>query len=227
MSEGSPCKGEGMAVMKRWLSFWKDTNGYAVVEATILFPIILMSFAGLVLLSMYLPTRAVLQRETQYAATALATPQSDTWLDFDKARVTYYWRDKNNPPSNVYVALLSALFKGDGDAESIVKKLEEHNLVSRVGELTVSCEINNYVVYKEIVVTATRTIPIPVNLSIINFPQEIPITVSSTAVVQNGDEFVRNVDLAKDFVQYLNEKYNLQIEKLAEWINKAWKFLGV
>lgn len=205
----------------------KNTRGYAVVEATILFPIILMTFAGVVLLSMYLPTRAVLQRETQYAATALATPQSDTWLDFDKNRMTYYWRDKNNEPSNVYAALLSTFFKGDGDAESIVKKLEENSVVSRVGELTVRCEINNFVVYKEIVVTATRTIPIPVNLSIINFPEEIPITVSSTAVVQNGDEFVRNIDIAKDFVQYLDEKYDLKIDDLAEWVNKAWKFLGI
>lgn len=215
-----------MAVMQKSL-LMKDTRGYAVVEATILFPIILMTFAGVVLLSMYLPTRAVLQRETQYAATALATLQSDTWLDFDKNRMTYYWRDKNNEPSNVYAALLSAFFKGDGDAESIVKKLEENSLVSRVGELTVRCEINNFVVYKEIVVTATRTIPIPVNLSIINFPEEIPITVSSTAVVQNGDEFVRNIDIAKDFVQYLDEKYDLKIDDLAEWVNKAWKFLGI
>lgn len=65
----------------------------------------------------------------------------------------------------------------------------------------------NYIVYKEIVVTATRTIPMPVDLSFVNFPTEIPITVTSTAVVQNGDEFVRNMDLAKDFTEYLGEKY--------------------
>lgn len=217
-----------MVVMKQRLNFWKDTGGYAVVEATILFPIILMSFAGLVLLSMYLPTRAVLQRETQYAATVLAVTQSDTWLDFDKDEMDYYWRDNNNPPSNVYAALLSAFFKGSGgDAESMVEKMETNNLVGSAGELSVQCKVNNYVIYKEIVVTATRTIPIPVNLEIIHFPKEIPITVSSTAVVQNGDEFVRNIDLAKDFVKYLDEEYGLGIDKLAEWVNKAWKFLGI
>lgn len=220
--------------MKQRQSFMKNTDGYAVVEATILFPIILMAFAGLVLLSMYLPTRAVLQRETQYAATALATIQSDTWLDFDKGQLKYYWRDENNPPSNVYVALLSAFFKGDGDAETIIEKMEGSNIVSNTGELTVSCKINNYVVYKEIVVTATRTIPIPVNLSIINFPQEIPIMVSSTAVVQNGDEFVRNIDIAKEFLEYIDEKFGSGdgsggglFSNLKSWVDKAWKFLGV
>ena len=213
--------------MKQQHDFLKDTNGYAVVEATILFPIILMTFAGLVLRSMYLPTRAVLQRETQYAATALATVQSDTWLDFDKSELEYYWLDGNHEPANVYVALLSAFFKGDADAETIVKNLEEHSITSRAGKLTVSCGINNFVVYKEIVVTATRTIPVPVNLSAVNFPEEIPITVSSTAVVQNGEEFVRTIDIAKDFVEYLDEQYGLGIDKLAEWVNQAWKFLGV
>lgn len=216
-----------MAVMKERYGLARDTGGYAVVEATILFPIILLAFAGLVLLSMYLPTRAVLQRETQYAATALATVQSDTWLEFDKNRLEYYWLDGGHEPVNVYVALISAFFKGDADAETIVENLEEHNLVGRIGDLTVSCGINNFVVYKEIVVTATRTIPIPVNLSIVNFPEEIPITVSSTAVVQNGEEFVRTIDIAKDFVEYLDKEYGLNIDGLADWVNEAWKFLGV
>lgn len=51
--------------MKKAKDLWRDDRGDAVVEATILFPIIIMIFAGLVLLSMYLPTRANLQRATQ------------------------------------------------------------------------------------------------------------------------------------------------------------------
>lgn len=221
--------------MKQWKTFWNNTEAYAVVEATILFPIILMTFAGLVLLSMYLPTRAVLQRETQYAATVLATVQSDTWLDYDKDSLEYYWRSGNSLRDNVYVALLSSFFKRDGsDAETIVKKREANSVTSHAGELEVSCKIHNYVIYKEIVVTATRTIPIPVNLSFVNFPQEIPVTVSSTAVVQNGDEFVRNIDIAKDFLSYVNREFfhNSEDEsgifsQLSGWIDKAWKFLGV
>lgn len=208
---------------------WRNDRGYAVVEATILFPIIMMAFAGLVLLSMYLPTRAVLQQETQYAATAMATTQSDTWLDYDSSQMKYYWKQSLGASDNVYAAMIAGFWKGSSaqKAEMVVEKLDKENLVTRVGELRVECEVNNFVVYKEIVVTATRTIPIPVNLSLVKFPKEIPITVSSTAVVQNGDEFVRNMDIAKDFVEYLDKKYNLKIDKLAEWVNKAWKFLGV
>lgn len=210
-------------------NIWKSTDAYAVVEATILFPIIMMIFTGLVLLAMYLPTRAALQRATQYAATALATEQSDTWLQFDAEDMEYSWISRKSQLPNVYVALVGSFFKGDTaqKAQAIVTKAENTGLVHRAGELTVDCEIHNYVIYKELVITATRTIPMPVDLSFVKFPTEIPITVTSTAVVQNGDEFVRNIDIAADFLTYLNEKYNLRFEKISEYINKAWSFLGV
>lgn len=215
--------------MKQKKNFWKNTGGYAVVEATILFPIIMMIFAGIVLLALYLPTRAALQRATQYAATALATEQSDTWLSFDAADMEYEWITQKNNLPNVYVALVSSFFKGNGaeKAEDIVQTMESNGITQTVGDLTVSCEIHNFVVYKEIVITATRTIPMPVNLSFVKFPTEIPITVTSTAVVQNGDEFVRNIDIAADFISYLQEKYNLPFDRLSEYINQAWEFLGV
>lgn len=204
-------------------------RGYAVVEATILFPIMIMIFAGLVLLAMYLPTRASLQRSTQYAATVLATESSDTWLQFDTDSMEYGWLDEMPAAKNVYAALISSFFKGDAgmEAEAIVENLEGDGLIRRGGNLTVECEIINYVIYKEIIVTATRTIPMPVDLSFVHFPTEIPITVSSAAVVQNGDEFIRNIDIAKDFLVYLDEKYNLHFDKISEYINKAWEFLGI
>lgn len=210
-------------------SIWRDTDAYAVVEATILFPVIMMTFAGIVLLAMYLPTRAVLQRATQYAATALATEQSDTWLEFDENDMEYDWISQKSQLPNVYVALIGSFFKGDTveKAQTIVQKAENTGLVHRAGELMVDCQIHNYVIYKEIVVTATRTIPMPIDLSFVKFPTEIPITVTSTAVVQNGDEFVRNIDIAADFISYLNEKYDLEFGKLSEYINRAWEFLGI
>ena len=79
-----------MVALKTMKALWRDDKGDAVVEATILFPIIIMIFAGLVLLSMYLPTRANLQRATQYAATAMATERSDTWLRHDPKNLEYY-----------------------------------------------------------------------------------------------------------------------------------------
>lgn len=203
------------------------------MEATILFPIIIMVFAGLVLLSMYLPTRAVLQEATQYAATAIATERSDTWLRQDPDSLTYYWEDDRSQLGNVYSSLWGGLTGNNREdplnAEQIVINMEKKSIIKPAGELTVEYDVVNCVVYKEIVVTATRTIPMPVDLSFVGVPKEIPITVTSVAVVQNGDEFIRNMDLAKDMVLFLSEKFKLTelfngVKQLGE---KFTGFLGI
>ena len=216
--------------MKHWNRFWSDTRGYAVVEATILFPIMMMLFAGLMLLAVYLPNRAVLQRATQYAATAMATESSDTWIYFDENNMEYKWYGGRAQLPNVYAALFRAVFGGDvqSKGETIVKKLDNQSIAWRRGDLTVECRVNSFVIYKEISVTATRTIPMPVDLSFVKFPKEIPITVTSTAVVQNGDEFVRNIDLVADFVGYLKERYDLEfLDEFAKAMESAADFLGI
>ena len=71
-----------------------DERGGVIVEATILFPIMIMVFAGLVLLSMYLPTRAQLQRATQYVATGMATARSDGSVSFDEDGYSWAGGDK-------------------------------------------------------------------------------------------------------------------------------------
>ena len=206
----------------------KDTKGDAIVEATILFPIMIMIFAALVLLAIYLPAQAVLQRATQYAATAIATEVGDTWLFFDEGSMTYRWETDKGRLKNVYVDL----FTGSGDigskGETIVIEAESRSISSKAGNLTVESNIINRILYKEAVVTAVREFPIPVDLSFIGFPRTISVTSSSTAVVQNGDEFIRNIDLASGFVGFINEKYNLSnvADAIGSFGNRVSGILG-
>ena len=195
----------------------KDECGDAVVEAAILFPIMIMIFAALVLLAMYLPARAALQRATQYAATAIATEQSETWLYFDEISMSYEWETNKSKLKNVYVALFSGTENAASRGEEIATRIENRGIGSKAGVLEVQCHIFNRFVYKEIIVTAAREFTTPVNLSFISFPETITVTVTSTAVVVNGDEFVRNIDLAVEFVNYIIEKFGLT--DIADTIN--------
>ena len=206
------CAGEKSCNIKResiYGRFISDTTGDAVVEATILFPIMIMIFAALVLLAIYLPAQAVLQRATQYAATAIATENSDTWLFFDESQIAYYQETDKNKLKNVY----AELFTGSGDiqskGEAIVIDVESRGISSKAGQLSVDSYIVNKIVYKEVVVTAAREFPMPVDLSFIGFPSTITVTATSSTVVLNGDEFVRNIDIATDFTNYIIEKYDL------------------
>jgi hypothetical protein len=199
-----------------------------------------MVFFALVLLALYLPQRAMLQRATQFAADAIATGMSDTWVYYDSDTQTFGRYDSHaelrDGKGGVYVTLYKAVF-GGGDtvadsAKSSVEGIDDRENIPVVanGELTFDCSLVNYVVYKEIVVTATRSIEVPVDFSVIQFPSAIEMTVTSKAAVQNGDEFVRSIDLAVDFVNYVREKYPA-VDKIfnavAEAGNKINGFFGI
>ena len=202
-------KREEMATLPHFKRLIKDCGGDAVVEAVIIFPVMIMIFSALVLLAIYLPTRGALQRATQFAATAISTGISDTWLYIEDGKAAYRWETNKENLSNVYVSL----FSGTGDiqarSEELVNVIEGSSLSSKAGILKVDSIIINRVIYKEVVVTATREFEAPVDLSFIRFPKTIHVTATSTAVVQNGDEFVRTLDMAADFVEFATEKFGL------------------
>jgi len=190
-------------------SIVKDTTGDAVVEATILFPIMIMIFAALVLLSIYMPTKAALQLATQHTAVTLATELSDTWLFFDERSMSLKNYDNRSQLANVYADLFTARGDINDKGEILVTYIESRNISSKAGELTVDVSSVNNLLLREIVATATREFPMPVNLSFIGFPETILVSATSTAVVINGDEFIRNIDIASDFIEFIIEKYNL------------------
>jgi Flp pilus assembly protein TadG len=219
----------------------QNSDGFAVVEATFVFPIMFMVFFALMLLSFYLPQRAMLQRATQFAATAVATEMSDTWIYYDVNSQSYAryadhetLRNIGSGKGGVYVTLFSSVFgNNSGNAEAIIRSLDERENLPMIanGELLVECDLVNYVVYKEVVVTATRKITVPIDLSIIQFPRTIELVVTSKAVVQNGDEFIRSVDLAVDFVYWASDQLGINLDgifsKLSEAGQKISGFFGI
>jgi len=190
-----------------------------------------------VILAFYLPQRAMLQRATQFSANAIATEMSDTWMYFD-ANAMAPGRYANHSSlrsgkGGVYVTLFKSIFNsGTGGAESIAESMDRSENIPIIsnGDLTVECSLVNYVVYKEIIVTATRTIPVPF-LTTIKFPETIDLVVTSKAVVQNGDEFIRNVDIAVDFLAYLRNRFPDSVgkvfDKAGELGSKISDFFGV
>ena len=209
--------------------FFTGSRGDAVVEAAILFPFMIIVFSALVLLAGYLPARSALQRATQYTATALATERSDTWLFFNKYGSTYRWESNKDNLPGIYASVFSDSDFLQEKAEAIVAMEESRNLSSKAGKLDVDCHLVNKIIYKEVVVTAKREYTMPINLSMFGIPGEVPITVTSTAVVQNADEFIRNLDLIIDFADYILEKFGLTdiAESIGTFGEKAASILGL
>jgi len=210
-----------MADLTKVKHFLKDTGGDAIVEAAILFPIIFMIFGGLVLLAMYLPVRSSLQRATQQAVTAIATEKSDSWLTYDANALQF---KKESSQQNVYAAVFQSFFT-NADREKmrqIVINMENKSIVKTPGTVTIECSAVNFIIYKELTVTATRAMPMPVNLSFVGFPTHLKITASSTAVVSDADGFIRDVDMINDVIPYL--KWN--VNRVGELIEIANELFG-
>lgn len=201
-----------MAALKRFIN---DINGDAIVEATILFPIMIMIFAALVLLAMYLPQRTILQEAAQYTATALATQASDTYVAFDDDGN----RIQKTPDISVYVTLMNGILGNNLDvkdqAEQIAAHMAQNAILPVSSTVKADLDVINYLVYQKLTVTLTQTIPMPVDLSFIGFPTELVLVQSASAVVQNGDEFVRDIDIAKDMVEWLDKKIGV-----SEWLEE-------
>ncbi len=221
---------------------YKNENGYAAVEAAILFPIIFMIFFAIIMLSMYLPTRAVLQHATQYTTNVLATENSDTWIKYDENSDEYVYLKKSDL-TNVYVSFFGEDLAGafnnltsgnstnktsQNKAKIIVQKKYDEAPTFKYGELDVEFTMLNYLIYKEIIVTATNTIPIPLDFSFIGFPKEIKLTVTSIATVQDGDEFLRNIDIAVDVAKTIDDKLGISemLKGVKDFSDGVGDFLG-
>jgi len=132
----------------------------------------------------------------------------DTWIYYDTASLSYSRHTNASQLPNVYGALFSSdTSQYKNKAESVVRKVDEAENVTVLpsGELTVKCNIVNYAVYKEVVVTATRSIRIPVNFSAIRFPRTLVMSVTAKSTVKDGDDFVRNIDIGVSFIEWLEQ----------------------
>ncbi len=216
--------------MRQINQIYNDENGGAIVEATFVFPIIIMIICGLVILSLYLPIKGILQYATQRAANAISIEMSDTWVKFDNEKLEFSIienYDKLDEEGDVYKSAIGTIFSDNNElitkAESIVNKLYDESVATKKGnELKIDVKMKNAVIYKEITVSAEKTIPMISTLSYIGFPSELNIKSSSTAVVQNGDEMVRNMDIARDVTIALDKKYKIseQFASIGELFGK-------
>lgn len=214
--------------------FIKEQKGMIVVQATILFPIIIMILFALIILSMTLPTRAVLQNIAQETATAMAIQRSDTWVNYGKdtnGNYVYYVETDKSNLTNVYVSVLSSFFTEDSSkiTEVVTDKYDDTKIIYKFnGDLEVEVGVINCVIYREIIVSVTKNIDLMINLEFINFPTKIPVSATAMATVQDSDELIRNVDMVVNVVKDIDEEYGIstKFEKVTEIGSKFTNFLG-
>ena len=179
-------------------SIIRDEGGGAVVEATILFPIIFMIFFAFTMLAIYLPTSVALQRSVEKAALIVSSHRSDLGyiydISSDKAGVDY----NKLRQESVYAYMT----RGFGDENDIAGKI-----VEKYAADTLYKGKNLQISFKQdpsdkryIVVTAEQTLEMPFDFPILPISKTFTIRKSARAIIHDADEFIRNMDIVYDLV---------------------------
>ena len=211
--------------MKKIQQFIRDESGDSIiVEATFLFPFIIMIFMGIVLLAIYLPRQSQLQEATELAVTALTTEQSDSFIKFNDNTLKYQTLNYSQL-TNVYVELFRNITINENELRSRVDRIVNNHVRNSILQgnnpnVSVTLNLKDYIVYKELHVTAAQIIRHPVNLSLVGIPNTTRITATSKGTVQNGDEFIRNVDIAVDLAKFVDSQ--LGISEALTKIKNEW-----
>lgn len=218
---------------------FKEEKGEAVVEATFVYPVVLIVAAFLLLFGLY-ETQGVLeyskaQYVANYAVKAIKNPGYDSFgtiddktIDFANVTDDFKTIDRNSLRAKLYHRFLfnknAYQSKMETKAGTLVNTGRLLNVDTRVNAVCKKSILNT-----SVIVSVTDSIIMPKFLNYIGLNNEWERTVTATAVVNDSAEFIRNTDLATEAVNYIAEKLNISddidsvIAKTREFYNKYIK----
>jgi len=188
----------------------KKEYGMVVVEATILLPIAILSVILLLYLSLFLFQRANLQACLETSLVYYKNTVTDTYVT--KNSTLEYTVSENSTmasgnsyridgPLNPYRGLF-----GDGHHLGNEEAFKEY-FQSVAGnmlfddDLSLSIDYSNYVILKQLKVTATQTVKAPIDFSLLGVDNEYVISAAARVSVIDHDDMIRNVDYAIDIIE--------------------------
>ena len=221
----------------------KNESGEVIVEATLIFPVVILSILALLFAALFTAQKANLQANLQNALVYFKNSESDTFVTTLEG-VAYNRGDgKYGAVGNQYdvppegtvngnqmfpYRFLWMQFNSNKFKQYFLKSCG--NMFFYDGKnVEVSVKSTNWVIYKKITASATQKMKIPFNTKMIGIDPEFDITVSAAVVVSDGDNFVRTTDM----VVYLynstkfSKKVNEIIEKGVSFYEKFKEILGV
>ena len=175
-----------------------DESGDAVVEAAILFPIIIMIFFAFILLAIYLPTSAALQRSLEKAANIVSARHSDLGYTYDVSNDKAGVSDDRLRQENVYAYMTRGYAEEQEIAQRIVEKYVTDALyVGKDLHMSVRQDPNDK---RYILISAEQTLVLPFDFPFLPVSNEIPLKRSVRVMSRDADEFIRSMDIVYDLV---------------------------
>jgi len=187
-------------------------RGSAILEYTIVFPLVLLVLFALFYMGFVLHQKAVLDsavsRGTIEAARLLSDPQykSVTAGAGGTADSLDFSNNSYNFSSSFSIEPYRYIFKysDDGGKAAIEGKVKEiiaaNSLWGIASNVTVNYDYKNFVLYQEVFVTAEQHYPLPGVFRLVGLDDEIVLKTYAVQAVTDPDEVIRNVDLTLDLI---------------------------
>lgn len=205
-----------------------NQKGLAVVEATILLPFCFIMVIAIYYASIFLCQKANLQANLQTALVYYKNVESDRYVEA-KSNMSHMAGSGTveavgSSYGNPYLLFPYRFFGmsfSSSKYESFFRSICGYMFFDDGSNVVLTSSSHNYVVYKTIEATATQTVKPAISFAMLGIPDELVISVSGEAVVNDADDLINNIDFVLDIVA--NTKIG---EKASEMVDKAVELYG-
>lgn len=204
--------------MRKW---FRDESGSLIVEASFIYPMVILVLLFLLVWGMLQVQRAVIFKEVNTVADIGANTVSNegysvlTNTSADKAAVKAYYR-KNNP----YRYWNFNYTKSEGTLkQELADRLNRALMISTGSFVDYDVTIKNQVLLQTVEVKADFVYPMPKIFHLIGMDKEMRISNSVVYDAIDPTEFVRNTDMVFDIMGALSERFGID-EKIENFLTK-------
>ena len=172
----------------------KKQDGNAIVEATIVFPVIIMIIIVLFYAALFLCQRANLQANLQTALIYYKNVETDTNVVVDQSGSAsilnlhasrYSGASLESPYRNFFMTT-----KGqEGNFKTLFNIISGQMFFANVSDVNVEYETRNYIIYQDITATATQVVEIPVDFKLLGIDPKLTLATEARVVITDPDEF--------------------------------------
>ena len=188
---------------------YKRQRGEVVVEATIILPIAILCVILLLYISVFICQKAMLQAALETSVVYFKNTLTDNFVE-QRDELSYESKedgvsaagnDYTTPePLNPYEKFF--LFYNKVSKDEFVKyfKSVAGNLLYE-DCLELDIHYSNYILFKEVEVTAEQVVTFPIDFSMIGVDSEVNLSATARVAVADHDELIRNIDFAIDALE--------------------------
>lgn len=212
----------------------KNNKGNAIVEATIVFPIIIMIIIVLFYAALFLCQKANLQANLQTSLIYFKNLETDANVVIDPSgsssildlKANKYSKPKiQNPYRNFFMISSNK----PGEFKSLFYKISGQMFFTSTSDIDIDYKVHNYILYQDITATAVQEVKLPIDFKLLGISPKITIATEAKVVITDPDEFARTSQLIGDLVAdtKLGEIVEAGESKIASGYNKIKNVLHI